>query len=424
MTFPPFATDPAAPRDGGGCLASLSLAALLITGLIILYTFFLDPARDIIQGMRYRAAPATIIESKVIDTKVDPNKIEKDKGSDPNLPVFKPEVRYSYRVDDKIYRSPRIWFAVTTATTKAKAKAIVDRYPEGSRQTAYVHPNKPEYAVLDRGFRPTLLLGLIPLAMVIIGGVGLLRRIARPRHHVPPAWGEAPPVPSTGKDLKPGQPITRRGKTGLGALIVVVLFGAIWNFAVSFLVREVLKAWSTGNPGCHGAFLTVFAIPFVAVGIGMIVAFFYCLLKLFNPRPIVAMSSGAIALGESMELAWRFTSRYDRIDRLRIILEGREEATYRRGTNTTTDREVFLSENLIDTTRWAEIRFGKTTITAPIGAVPSFDGQHNKILYVVRIIGDIRRWPDVNEEFVFRVVHAPPGQPALAEQQETQGGES
>src|SRR5688500_13794307 len=125
MTSSPLSTDPPAPRDGAGCLVTLSLSALLVTGLVILYSFFLEPVTSVIEGMRYRAVQATIIDSRVINIKDDASKVEREAEPVPLQPVFKPEVRYSYRVDDKVYRSPRIWFAVTTATTKAKAQAIV-----------------------------------------------------------------------------------------------------------------------------------------------------------------------------------------------------------------------------------------------------------------------------------------------------------
>ena len=411
MSTPPFSSEPPIARESSGCLATLSLTALLIAGVVILYSFFLTPLTLFVQGMRYNAVEATITDSRV-DWKSEDGKVEREEP-DANKPLFKPLVRYQYRIGGTSYRASRIGFGVPDATTKAEAQAAASQYPEGSKQTAYVHPDKPDYSVLDRGFRPALLLGLIPLAMVVIGGTGLLRRLTRAVAG-PPAYGDAPAMPSTGKDLERGTPITRRGKAGWGALIVVVIFGAFWNFVVSFLVREVARSWKDGAPGCHGWFLTFFAIPFVVVGLVMIGVFFYCLLKLFNPRPILALSSGAVGLGESFEAAWRFTGRYDRIHRLRLMFEGREEATYRRGTSTATDREVFLSIDLIDTTNPAEIRFGKTTVTVPAGAVPSFDGQHNKIVYVIRVIGDIKRWPDVNEEFVVRILHAPAVQPAAA----------
>src|SRR5258706_8146944 len=95
----------------------------------------------------------------------------------------------------------------------------------------------------------------------------------------------------------------------------------------------------------------------------------YFFLKLFNPRPSLRLSTAEIPAGGSAELTWRFWGRYDRLHRLRISLEGREEATYQSSEDTATAREVFASISLLDTTRPQEIRWGKVKVAGAEKAV-------------------------------------------------------
>jgi len=67
---------------------------------------------------------------------------------------------------------------------------------------------------------------------------------------------------------------------------------------------------------------------------------------------------------------------------------------------------VFATIPLIDTTRPQEIRWGKVKVVVPDNAVPTFSAPHNRIAWAIRVCGEIRRWPDVDEEFEFNVLPA------------------
>jgi hypothetical protein len=367
------------------------------------------PLRNAFGSLRWQATPCTIIRSEVVQ----------------RAGAWQPDIRYRIVRDDQRITHTRIYFLDDSPKSQAEAQALVDRYPTGTRQMCYVNPRTGQ-AVLERGLKPRLLISLIPITLALIGGVGLLWRLLdtiRPRHRAPtaPTTLNQPPLvadkrrPDGPVVLAAGIPVTRRGRSGVGALIAVLLFGAFWNFIISFLVREVLRQWKDGVPGCHGWFLSLFAIPFVAVGLVFLVLPFYFFLKLFNARPTIGFSSGAVPLGESIEIAWSFSGRYDRIHRLRLIVEAREEATYVRGTDTTTDRETFYTRTLVDVTRPEEVRFGKTTLSIPVDTAPSFASRNNKIVWHLRVIGEIRRWPNVEEDFEFTVLPIPAEKlPALA----------
>ena len=51
--------------------------------------------------------------------------------------------------------------------------------------------------------------------------------------------------------------------------------------------------------------------------------------------------------GGSADFSWTFKGSVSRLTSLRVVLEGSEEARYRRGTSTYTDRDVFASAEFL-----------------------------------------------------------------------------
>jgi hypothetical protein len=387
---------PLEPKQQNGCVGGMMYAVLFLAGMTVLYGFFLDPLRNAIVAYGWTATPCTIYFSRVEPVTDKEKKLEKGGG---NIVGYRPEIKYSYRVGGRLHRSERIWFIRPSADTQADAKKLADKYPVGSQQICYVNPKEEDFAVLERGFRPQLLIALFPAVLALVGVTGMvsrvLRRVSRSDPHFRPMHHYAA-----------GSSITHHGKRGVTALMVCIVLCIVWNGLVSFLVREVIGNWRDGAPGCHGIFLTLFSIPFVLVGLVLLVMPFYLFLKLFNPRATLTLTPAEAAIGGSVELSWKFSGRYDRIHRLRISLEGREEATYGSGEDARTAREVFMSIPIIDTVKQPEIRAGKAQVRLPQNAVPTFVSPHNKIAWAVHLCGEIRNWPDVDEDFEFIIVPA------------------
>jgi hypothetical protein len=88
---------------------------------------------------------------------------------------------------------------------------------------------------------------------------------------------------------------------------------------------------------------------------------------------------------------------------LTITLEGQEEATYRRGTDTHTDTEVFASLPLVETRNDWEIPRGSAEVVIPDDTMHSLEADNNKIVWLLKIAGDIPRWPDVDESLPLTV---------------------
>src|SRR6266480_5455538 len=166
---------PPEPRQGDGCIGSIVYAVLFLAGMIILYAFFLDPFRNAIAARNWIETPCWVTSSR-IETVTDKER-SKDRGQ-AAVVGYIPEIKYDYRTPGQRHRSERIWFIRPNPDTLADAKAIVDRYPERTQQQCYVNPKDLDFAVLERGFRPKLLIGLIPLTLVLIGVIGLVSRVS------------------------------------------------------------------------------------------------------------------------------------------------------------------------------------------------------------------------------------------------------
>ena len=395
---------PLEPRQQSGCVGVMIYAVLFAAGMSVLYAFFLEPFRNAIAAQGWTPTPCTIAISKV-EPVTDKEK-KNDKGA-ATIVGYRPEIKYDYRVNGKHHRSDKVWFIRPATGTQADAKKVVDKYPKDSQHTCFVNPEDADFAVLERGFGPQMLIAIIPALFAIAGITGIVSRVLRRVSKPDPRFA---PVQQYGE----GATLTHRSRSGVVALIVVCIVAVAWNGIISFLLREVIKNWREGIPGCYGWFLTLFSVPFVAVGMILLVLPVYFFLKLFNPRPTLRLSKAQIPVGEAAELTWRFWGRYDRLHRLRISLEGREEATYQSNDETATAREVFMTISLVDTTRPQEIRWGKVRVNVPPNAMPSFSAPHNRIAWAIHVCGEIRRWPDVDEEFEFNVLPAAAPVPAGA----------
>jgi hypothetical protein len=188
----------------------------------------------------------------------------------------------------------------------------------------------------------------------------------------------------------------------LGRLVGTTIAAFFWNGIVGVFLWQLWQGWREGSfDGCVAAFL----VPFVFVGVLLLAGIPYQVLALFNPRPRLALTPGRLELGGSAELSWRFGGWPGRIRRLRLTLEGVEEASWSRGKGPPTARETFASYDLLDTRLPMEIAGGSIQVRVPPETMHTFEAADNRILWTLKLHGEIRLWPDVSEEI--RVVVGP-----------------
>jgi hypothetical protein len=396
--------------DRPGCLAGF-FSVFLLAGLAF-FSFFAIPAWKVIQARSWIEVPCTIVSSGV------------GSHSDSDGTTYSIDVVYTYTVQGVEYRSERYEFLGGSSSGYEGKAEVVAGYPPGSRATCWVDPEDPSEAVLYRGFTWFYLIALFPLIFVAIGAGGMVFALrkgrASGRRAAAPAWlpeapGEAAAAAAETPDLAPGFSFTPEGGLPAGATGPLVLearhgpwlkfFGivaiaAFWNGITGIFVWQAVQGWQSGaGDGC----LTVFLVPFVLVGLVLLLGVPYQLLALFNPRLRLTVSDSSLPVGGTAEVSWSFSGSAGRIRRLKIELVGREAATYRRGTDTRTDTEEFARLPVADTTQRPEIAAGSAVVTVPEDTMHSFEASNNKIRWSLEAAGEIARWPDVGESFTIVV---------------------
>lgn len=398
-TSPSAAISQGAMSGKGWMGMLLFFSIFLAVGAGTSIALFILPALHAVQARSWRAVPCTVISSAV----------QRHSGEDGD--TYSVDILFEYRIGTESHRSNRYDFAVTSRGSYESKQRTVRQYPPQKSTTCYVDPADPTRAVLKRQFNfkaALLFFGLFSVPFLGIGVGGIiytLRRARRSGGSAPgPSW--MPRLiarPSAGPTARrdSGAVVLRSRQSPLVKLTVAILIASFWNGIVSIFIISMIDGWRRG----HGNLcLTAFLIPFEAIGLIMIGAVGYCALACFNPRLRLSLGRPDLRLGDSTELRWACAGRYDRIERLRIRLEGREEATYRRGTTTTTDKNTFARIDLAEITQPFEIASGRAMLTLPADTMHSLAAPNNKIIWAIIVHGQIGRWPDIKDEYEIPVL--------------------
>jgi hypothetical protein len=394
MAITPSSKDQSKGKFFLGCFFTI----FLLFGLGM-SAIFLWPIVQVYQASNWRPTPCTILNSQVASH-------SGSKGSS----TYSVEVRFRYVVDDKEYVGTRYKFMSGSSSGYDGKKEIVDRLSPGTQATCYVNRRDPADAVIERGLTGDIFFGCIPMVFALIGGGGLVGVSVFKGRKRPAGATPGLPEPKVAAP-RAGATTLRAGSSRVGKLIFALIFSLFWNAIVSVFLFQCVSGWSSGNgAGC----MTAFLVPFLLVGVGMIVLTVYFFLGLFNPSPALKLSSPTVALGDDLEIDWETTGNVDRVKSFSITLEGREEATYRRGTSTSTDKAVFARIELVTSGRGKDLRRGKVKLAIPADTMHTFKSRNNKILWVLQVKGDIPMWPDIGDEYPLEVLpqRATPGGPA------------
>lgn len=315
--------------------------------------------------------------------------------------TYSVDIVYRYELDGRTYRGNRYDFLGGSSSGYDAKQRVVDAHPPGSTVTCYADPADPTSSVLRRDWSPKYLLGLFSLAFLGGGVFGLWWTFSSNRRAPSTAAlgaGARRPEAPTG----PSGPVTLKPTSGPLARTLGTIFVALfWNGITGLFLAQVVEGWRSGN---GDVFLTLFLTPFVLIGLALLAAVPHQLLASTNPRPRLELASGRPRLGEIDRLDWSFRGSVTRLTSFRIRLEGREEATYRRGTTTSTDRHVFHSEVLFEARHAMAIERGSLAFQIPAGTMHSFAAPNNRVVWAIKLEGEIPRWPDLGEEYALEVL--------------------
>lgn len=296
----------------------------------------------------------------------------------------------------------------------------------GAELTGWYDPLAPDTIVLKRGYNWWMwaLALLLPGALVAFGGNGLLRSARN--------WGkseERRALAGTGGDGRtaagrtsdhPGIPsyedmvnspgtilryrlpaATAETWTSLG----FGLFAVLWN---AILVVLLANAGVDLLGGRIDWLLLVVIVPFVGVGVAGVVMFVRRLVLAaavgttqleISAHPLVPGGRYEILVAQGGAGAFRS---------LEASLELEEQATFRQGTDTRTDRVVVWRAPLAS---WRELQLapgtrfeGRADLVLPPTGMHSFASEHNAVRWQVVVRGRPARWPAFTRTFPLLVV--------------------
>lgn len=247
------------------------------------------------------------------------------------------------------------------------------------------------------------LLSTLPYLGVSIGALVFLRVLRAVEERVasrldaagdlspvaPDARSAAPAAPSVRLELRPD---TERRRSAIAALIAALF----WNGIVGAIGASVL---SDGAPLAPLAFLGLFAL----IGVGLFGAALYLCAQLLNPRPVVTLARADLALGDEVSCEWRLVGRRVELTRFRIGLRGTEQASYRRGTDKVTKRQVFHESTVFETDRAGLAQRGSTQLRIPRDSMHSWAASDNSIRWTLVVEGAVPRWPDIDDAFEIQI---------------------
>jgi len=331
--------------------------------------------------------------------------------------LYRPELQIEYEFGGQRHRIWTYDIRGAFSSGQREKQAILDQFVVGQQYDCWLNPHNPSEAVLVRGYSWWLWLSfIVPVSFILIGGGGLIytaltwgksaERRAAMAQRVPKlnldglgrVKGEFPSIPldahitnSPGTTLAFRLPADVSPAWALLATLVACLF---WNGVVSGLAVSAVRSHLEGRPDW---FLTCFVIPFLIVGIGLIVFFLRQLVVATGIGPtLVEISDHPIQPGKTYRLFLSQAGRL-RLNSLELLLVCDEEATYRQGTDTRVESRRVYQQQIFRRERF-EVRRGvpfeaECELVVPPGVMHSFKSEHNEISWKLMVRIDAAGWP-------------------------------
>ena len=309
----------------------------------------------------------------------------------------------------------------------------LDRVPLGAEVPCWHDPDAPDRVVLERGYNWWMwaLTLFLPGALLAFGGAGLARSLTRwgkseerqalprprPRAGGQPAAVVHPGVPAC-DDMVNSPGTVLRFRLPLESpenwtLLGFGLFAVLWN---AVLILLAINAGLDLLGGKIDWLLLAILVPFVVVGVGGIVVFVRSLVLATAVGPTqLEISDHPLRPGGSYELllAQGGSGTFREIE---MDLELEEQATFRQGTDTRTERVVVWRAPL---GAWQGLQVAPgtrfeagTTLRIPAAAMHSFASEHNLVGWRVVVRGYPTRWPPFTRSFPVVVFPASSGEAA------------
>ncbi len=366
----------------------------LLVGVVAFYFLGVKVLGKAFASENWDETPCVIATSRVASS------------SDSDGTTYSIEITYRYTHSGQVHTGSKWNFLGGSSSGYDGKAAIVDQYPPGKEVVCYVNPENPTESVLNPGFQVSYLLGLLPL-LFAVAGIGLLIAAAKMKIPAKPAPDQSVLAGVPASFVKAADPlrpdfdipgaVELKPATGRMVMAFTLLgISLFWNGIISVFLWEAASSWRRGQGDW---FLTLFMIPFVLVGLGLVVACIRAFLFLLASRLHITLNPGSLFCGKPSGMSWRFSGGITQPENLLLYLEGMEEAKYRQGTSTHTAHNVFYREELLRANSTIEASTGNVLVNAPPDLPPSFDATNNKILWKISARYKVPLLPDGKEDF-------------------------
>jgi hypothetical protein len=353
--------------------------------------------------------------------------------------TWQPYLKVRYEVKGGRHESWTRPISVVPTSDRADALARLSSWRLGETMPGWYDPRDASRVVLERGYNwwMWLLALLLPGALVAFGGAGVARSVRR--------WGKseerraAPSRLSGLLDPLAGNPAQAPDHPGVPAcedhvnspgtllryrlpiespeswtLLGFGLFAVLWN---AILILLMVGAGFDLLGGRTDWLLIGLLVPFACVGIAGIVVFLRGLvLATAMGTTQVEISAHPLRPGGTYDvhLAQGGSGLFTSLD---VTLELEEQATFRQGTDTRTEKIVVWRQP-VQSWRGLQLapgqRFeGRTVVSLPPTVMHSFASEHNYVRWSIVVRGVPARWPAFTRVFPVVVF---PGQDGLGTQ--------
>jgi hypothetical protein len=384
----PISLKPKALKTQKPMVAFCSLFILI--GLLVFYAIFIRPVIKIADARHWPAVPCTVVSSRV-------QSHDSDDGT-----TYSVDILYKYEINGHEYKANRYHFLGGSSSGYRGKARIVREHPPGRKMICYVNPKDPTDAVVQRGFSRGMWFGLLPLLFVLAGAAGIAGALRK---------GKATQKPAAGTTSSPA--VLKARYSPAMKFVRGLCMSLFWNGIVSVFIWLNVQMWMGRERGPKW-FLTIFLIPFVLVGVGIIWMTIHAFFGLFSPRAQLRIESDTVALGDSVEVHWQFAGRVEKIREFRLLLEGREERDEGTGKSQRTNTEVFYTGDIVHLTEPKSVQSGSALCTVPTDKMSSDSEGDRRIVWVIRLKARIDRGADLNDEYPLTVTPSAATQTGLS----------
>lgn len=378
-----------------GCGVVFGLV-FVAAGSAVFYFLTILPTMRWQAAQEWRETPCEIISSEV-----------GTHSSKKSSSTYSIDITYRYEVDGATYTSDQYNFNTGSSSGYDSKRAVVDQYPPGLRTVCFVDPADPNAAILSKEWTWMYALGSFGLIFVLVG-ISISFSLGRKgRAPMPDGGRYGGALGSAVQDLNDPSPrvlssTITPSKTLAGSLFFALIwYGVLGGVGWAFLHDGL--GWDNAMPAAIVSIMALFGLIAVA---GVVKGF----LGLWNPQVHLRMDPGILTLGGTVIFTWELEGDASRLQNLKVYLQGKESATYRRGTDTTTDHSVFEKFTIAEANTLADFQAGRVEFAMPEFTMHTLDLPNNKISWVIRIEGSIPKWPDVEAEFPINVLPLPVAQ--------------